>query len=134
MFTISKKIEICGGHHLDLPYDSKCKRDHGHNWIIEVEVSCKTLTKSGMVVDFTCLKEAMERVIEEPLDHRNLNEVEELNGLNPTAENLARWIAREMQNYIMGDGPEELDEIPNVPMVSKVTVQESEGNKASYVP
>lgn len=132
MFTISKKIEIAGAHKLDLPYDSPCKRLHGHNWIIEVEVSCETLTKSGMVVDFTCLKEAMGRVIKELLDHQNLNEVEELNGLNPTAENLAKWIAENMQNYMLGDGPESpFDEIPTV---SKVTVQESERNKACYIP
>lgn len=134
MFTISKKIEIAGAHKLNLSYESPCQRLHGHNWIIEVEISCEILPASGMVVDFTCLKETMERVIKEPLDHQNLNQVSELNGLNPTAENLAQWIAKEMQNYIYGDGPEELEAIPNIPKVSKVIVQESEGNKACYIP
>lgn len=135
MYTITKRIEIAGAHFLDLPYDSPCKRLHGHNWIIEVEISCETLTKSGMVMDFKCLKEAMERVIKEPFDHQHLNNVfENMNfeNMNPTAENLAKWIADELQNYLYGDGPEApADEIP---VVSKVTVQESEGNKACYIP
>ena len=132
MYSITKRIEIAGAHRLNLPYDSPCKRLHGHNWIIEVEISCETLTASGMVMDFTSLKEAMERVIKESLDHRDLNVVPELNGLNPTAENLAKWIAEELQSYLMGDGPEAPDD--EIPIVSKVTVQESEGNKACYIP
>lgn len=133
-FTVSKKIEISAAHKLDLPYDSPCKRLHGHNWIIEVEISCPTLNKQGMVVDFKCLKEAMERVIKETFDHQNLSDIAIVGFINPTAENIARWVALEMQNYIMGDGPEEADSIPNLPKVSKVTVQESEGNKACYIP
>jgi len=132
MYTVTKRIEIAGAHKLSLPYESPCCNLHGHNWIIEVEVSCKTLATSGMVIDFTCLKEAMERVIKEPLDHQYLNEVPELNGLNPTAENLAKWIAKEMQNYIIGYGPETPAE--EIPIISKVTIQESEGNTACYIP
>ena len=129
MFTVSKKIEISAAHKLDLPYDSPCERLHGHNWIIEVEFACQTLTKAGMVIDFKCLKEAMNEVIKETLDHQYLNEVLRF---NPTAENLAKWIAVEMQSYVVGDGPEApADEIP---MVSKVTVRESEGNTACYIP
>ena len=82
-----------------------------------------------MVIDFKCLKEAMNEVIKESLDHRNLNEVF---GFNPTAENLARWITLEMQSYLFQNGPEALDD--EIPMVSKVTVRESEGNTACYIP
>ena len=127
MYTISKKIEIAGAHKLDLPYDSPCERLHGHNWIIEVEVSCDTLTASGMVIDFSYLKEAMIRVIKIPFDHQNLNEVSELNGLNPTAENLAKWVAEKIQDDLTGYSKFLLK-------VSKVSVQESEGNKAWYMP
>ena len=130
MFTVSKKIEIAGAHKLDLPYDSPCKRLHGHNWIIEVEISCSTLNKQGMVVDFKCLKETMERVIKEPLDHRNISGIIPV---NPTAENMAKWVADGIQNYIIGDGPEGPDD-DEIPVVSKVAVQESEGNKACYIP
>ena len=127
MYTISKKIEIAGAHRLNLPYGSPCIRLHGHNWIIEVEVSCETLTESGMVIDFKYLKEAMINVIKKPLDHQNLNDVSELRGLNPTAENLAKWIAEKMQKYLIGQRPIFL-------AVSKVSVQESEGNVACYIP
>ena len=134
MFTISKRIEISAAHSLDLPYDSPCKRLHGHNWIITVEVSSKELQKTGMVMDFKFLKEIMEGVIKETLDHRNLNEINLLGIGNITAELMARWIANEVNNALTGDvvreGPNVNDD--NCPYVSKVSVQESEGNIAIW--
>jgi len=134
MYIVSKRIEISAAHKLALPYDSSCRRLHGHNWVIEVEISCEALTICGMVIDFTWLKEVMERVIKDTLDHKCLNDVEELGGMNPTAENLAKWIATEVQNYIFGDCPEKDNEIPSSLRVTKVIVQESAGNKACYIP
>jgi len=69
----------------------------------------------------------MIRVIKIPFDHQNLNEVSELNGLNPTAENLAKWVAEKIQDDLTGYSKFLLK-------VSKVSVQESEGNKAWYMP
>ena len=36
MYYVSKRMEIAGAHHLELPYDSKCEKLHGHNWIVTV--------------------------------------------------------------------------------------------------
>ena len=36
MYYVSKRMEIAGAHHLELPYDSKCENLHGHNWIVTV--------------------------------------------------------------------------------------------------
>lgn len=107
MYTVTKRIEVSGAHKLNLPYQSKCKNLHGHNWIIFVTCESETLNNSGMVVDFVEIKEI---VME--LDHNNINEV--LKGINPTAENIARWICEQ------------------VPHCVKVEVQESEGNVAIY--
>lgn len=60
-----------------------------------------------MVVDFTRIKE----VVMEKLDHQNLNEVLPF---NPTAENIARWVCKQ------------------IPQCYKVEVQESEGNIVIY--
>ena len=65
------------------------------------------LNAEGMVVDFTRIKE----VVMEKLDHQNLNEVLPF---NPTAENIARWVCRQ------------------IPQCYKVEVQESEGNTVIY--
>ena len=105
MFTVIKRMEISASHKLVLPYRSKCASLHGHNWIITVYCRSARLNSEGMVVDFTRIKE----VVTEKLDHQNLNEVLPF---NPTAENIARWVCKQ------------------IPQCYKVEVQESEGNIA----
>lgn len=109
MFKIIKRMEVAGSHHLVLDYPSKCSRLHGHNWIIHVYCQAEELDQNGMVVDFSVIKEK----IHGRLDHQHINDV--LPDMNPTAENMAKWIC---------------DEIG--PTCYKVTVQESEGNVAIY--
>ena len=108
MYYISKRIEIAFAHQLRLNYESKCQRLNGHNGIATIYCCSEELNENGMVVDFTHVK----RCINDRLDHRCLNE---LFDFNPTAENIARWIADEVTNCY------------------KVTFQESEGNVACYV-
>lgn len=107
MYYVQKKIEISACHSLELDYESKCTRTHGHNWIIIVYCRSEKLDRNGMVIDFSEIK----RLVKEPLDHRILNEVLPF---NPTAENLAKWVA------------------DRVPYCYKASVQESEGNIAIY--
>jgi len=110
MFYVSKRMEIAGAHNLTLDYTSKCSNLHGHNWIITVFCKSNKLDNNGMVVDFTKIKE----LIHNELDHKYLNEIEELKDMNPTAENIAMWICNK------------------IPQCYKVSVQESEGNIAIY--
>lgn len=108
MYYVSKRMEISAAHRLDLDYASKCQNLHGHNWIITVHCRAAVLDDNGMVFDFTHLKAKVHNI----LDHHNLNEILKC---NPTAENIAHWIA---------------DTIG--PKCWRVDVQESEGNIASY--
>ena len=108
MYYISKRMEIAGSHSLTLDYESKCSNLHGHNWIITVYCKSKELNANGMVCDFSKIKND----IHGKLDHKNLNDVLPI---NPTAENIAKWIC---------------DQIPEC---YKVTIQESEGNTATYI-
>jgi 6-pyruvoyltetrahydropterin/6-carboxytetrahydropterin synthase len=109
MFRIEKTFEVSGSHKLDLPYESKCTKLHGHNWKITVVCSADELNDDGMVIDFQTIKEK----IKDKLDHEHLNDVLHV---NPTAENLAMWICE------------------RVPCCEEVTVEESEGNVATYIP
>ncbi|MCQ2224532.1 MAG: 6-carboxytetrahydropterin synthase QueD [Paludibacteraceae bacterium] len=108
MYYISKRFEISAAHKLKLSYASKCENLHGHNWIVTVHCKAKELNADGMIVDFSHIKKA----IKGKLDHQVLNDV--LGDLNPTAENLAYWICQQIDTCY------------------KVTVQESEGNIATY--
>ena len=86
-----------------------------------IELTCDDLTYEQIikqlnrsvevikVIDFTDIKEK----IHGRLDHRHINDV--LGDINPTAENIAKWIADELG-----------------PKCFKVEVQESEGNTAIY--
>lgn len=113
MFKVSKRMEIAGSHQLRLSYVSKCENLHGHNWFVTVHVQAEKLDENGMVIDFTHLKQH----IHDRLDHQHLNDVVEF---NPTAENIALWIAQEV------------DLIRPGAKCYKVTVQESEGNIATW--
>lgn len=108
MYTVTKRLEVAGAHKLTLSYKSKCSNLHGHNWIIYVTCRAETLNENGMVVDFKHISEA----VKDKLDHQYVNEV--LPKMNPTAENIAKWIH------------------DNIPSCVKVQVQESEGNVAIY--
>jgi 6-pyruvoyltetrahydropterin/6-carboxytetrahydropterin synthase len=111
MYYVEKRLEVSGAHSLTLDYESKCSNLHGHNWIIKIYMKSEELDENGMVMDFTHIK----KLISDKLDHKNLNEEFDF---NPTAENIAKWICDALNVF------EE--------KCYKVTVQESEGNVATY--
>lgn len=68
----------------------KCANLHGHNYVIEVEVAGPVDPTTGYVFDLKRLSDVICRRIIDDVDHRNLNtDVPWLDGLIPTAENLA---------------------------------------------
>lgn len=71
-------------------YPGDCRRMHGHNWKVEVEVAADQLDEVGMGVDFKVMKNAT-RKLAKTLDHRYLNDVEPFDKINPTAENIAAY-------------------------------------------
>lgn len=109
MYYVEKRMEIAAAHNLTLDYESKCQNLHGHNYICVVYCKAVELNEMGMVYDFAHLKQKVHGV----LDHHYLNDI--LEG-NPTAENMAKWIADQVGETCY-----------------KVSVQESEGNVAWWV-
>ncbi|MBO6305420.1 MAG: 6-carboxytetrahydropterin synthase QueD [Selenomonadaceae bacterium] len=103
-------------------YDGKCANLHGHNWIIEVEVAGEKLNELGILVDFKDVKRELKKILDE-YDHRYLNEIPPFDKINPTAENLARFIYDEFKaNKIFDD---------NAKLVA-VTVFESPKSSVRY--
>ena len=90
MYTLTTMVEFSSAHTL-VGHSGPCKKMHGHNWKVEVEITGEKLDKIGMVVDFKEIRKATNLVVDE-LDHEFLNNLEPFLEDNPTAENIARYI------------------------------------------
>lgn len=99
--TIYRKAHFNAAHRLfrkewsdakNLEVFGKCSNPnyHGHNYELEVGLTGEIDPETGYLIDLKILKDLIEQEIEEPFDHKNLNEeVSEFKELNPTVENIA---------------------------------------------
>ena len=84
-------------------YKGKCENLHGHNYKIEIYARGRELDNIGLLVDFSELKNAADDIVQY-LDHRNINELPPFDvELNPSAENLARYILEKVSARVGDD-------------------------------
>ena len=102
MFHIFVKGHFSAAHHLRY-YPGNCERPHGHNWNVEITVKAKSLDSLGMGVDFRIAKKALGKVLA-TLDHHDLNTHKDFESINPSSENIARFIHTELNTKIKGAG------------------------------
>jgi 6-pyruvoyltetrahydropterin/6-carboxytetrahydropterin synthase len=76
-------------------YEGLCGELHGHTWTVRVEVETARLNNIGMTIDFKDLKKKVDSVVGS-FDHRCLNQIKPFEKKNATAENIARYIYREV--------------------------------------
>ena len=75
MYIITKEFHFSASHHLpSLPDGHPCKRMHGHNYIVIVELQSETLNEHGFVREYAELNQLRD-YIDEKFDHRLLNDV-----------------------------------------------------------
>ena len=109
MMELRKSFQFEAAHRLPhVPAGHKCARLHGHSFVAEIVVRGPLDPQLGWVMDYADIKAAF-RPIYERLDHHYLNELPGLE--NPTSENLAVWIWRELK--------------PVLPQLSEVVVCET---------
>ena len=95
MYTLKVEGAFEAAHNLN-GYPGKCAQLHGHNWVVEAIVKGRELDELGMLVDFKDIKQTLKDILER-FDHHYLNELAPFkDGVNPTAENLARIIFEEL--------------------------------------
>ncbi len=119
MYYIYKEATFSAAHRLR-DYHGKCERLHGHNWKVRVYLKSETLDDQGMVVDFSVLKEKLNKILDY-LDHKYLNEIPPFDKINPSAENIAKFIFDRLS-----------EEFKERVRVHRVMVWESEGSCAIY--
>ena len=72
-------------------YKGKCENLHGHNYRVEIYARGEELNNIGLLIDFGDLKTAADEIVKY-LDHRNINELPPFDELQPSAENLAKYV------------------------------------------
>jgi 6-pyruvoyltetrahydropterin/6-carboxytetrahydropterin synthase len=122
MFEVSVDYSFAAGHALR-GYKGKCENLHGHNYKVRVTVCGEQLNSIGLLMDFVDLRGAI-RTIVERLDHRFMNDIPPFDRLNPSAENLARYLCEELNSQVRANGLR----------VQAVTVWETDATSATYRP
>lgn len=116
--TIKKSFSAA---HLLKEIGGKCEELHGHNFLVEVSVASESLNSEGLLIDFRVVKRWTDEVLEQ-LDHKYLNEIEYFKGINPSSEQLARFLY---------DRISEKSRQTNVTL-SRITVWESDNSRVTY--
>lgn len=108
-------------------YHGKTEPIHGHNWRAKITIAGGQVDSMGLLIDFVPLQTEIARVIGR-LDHQFLNEVAPFDTVNPSAENIARYLYDEFALSVPPMQPE--FEVH----VSRVEVWETDNCSAVYLP
>ncbi len=90
MYSVRIEASFSAAHNLR-GYKGKCEDLHGHNWKVELVVSKEGLDKIGMAADFKYLKAKLNKILG-IFDHKYLNNIPYFKKVNPTSENIAKYI------------------------------------------
>ena len=124
MYILTVEDTFAAAHQLR-GYQGKCENIHGHNWRVVLEVEGDTLDRIGLLVDFHDLKAILKKILS-ALDHKNINDVEPFTSINPSSENISKYVAERAAG--------ELVKINKQILVKSVTVWESDTSRCTYIP
>lgn len=120
MYKITVLSHFSGAHRLRYLH-GKCEELHGHNWKVEVSVASSRLNKEGVVIDFSILKQKLAKVLKS-LDHAYLNDLPFFSSIEPSSENIARYVFDRLKAELKGYHA----------VLKEVTAWESETSCATY--
>ena len=101
MYRISVEQHFDAAHYLR-GYQGKCENMHGHRYKVVVKVDASELNDIGLAYDFVELKKHLAGVIDR-FDHTCLNDAPPFDKLNPSAENIAADIYKELKSRLAGE-------------------------------
>lgn len=109
--------------HLLSEIGGKCEALHGHNFKVEITAAAEKLNSAGLLIDFRFLKKILGEILED-IDHKHLNALASFAGINPSAENIARYIFEKMEQKVVTAGVR----------IIRVKIWESENAAVTYLP
>jgi 6-pyruvoyltetrahydropterin/6-carboxytetrahydropterin synthase len=101
----------------------KCEELHGHNFKVEATVAASDLNSTGLSIDFRIFKKWLDEILED-IDHRHLNIIPSFADINPSAENIAKYICEELRKRAQAVKVN----------VVRVKIWESENAAVTYIP
>ena len=102
-------------------YQGNCANVHGHNWEVCAVLQSENLDEQGICVDFRDVKGSLKSISDE-FDHTEINAHPDFQKLNPTSENLAKYIFDRLQTELQSADAR----------VVRVEVAENANSRAAY--
>jgi 6-pyruvoyltetrahydropterin/6-carboxytetrahydropterin synthase len=116
-YFIQVKVRFRMGHRLVEPYQGKCNNPHGEYITLIAKFKTNKLDSSGMVFDFSTIKDSIKTYVDRYLDHSYVHAdrdevgsiLEKMGfrtynlGTNPTSENLAEHLYNIIKNQICSE-------------------------------
>jgi len=98
---------------------------HGHSYKVEADLEGRGggVDSDAIAVDFVSAKRKLEALAKK-LDYGCINDVPPFTEVNPSAENIAEWFARELQGAVADEDA----------VVVAVTIWEGPVNSVTYAP
>lgn len=121
MYELKVVTKFAAAHQLTM-VGSKCENMHGHNWKIEVYVTGEKTDDAGVLIDFGIIKKHVRNIMS-MLDHKYLNELDYFQHSQPSSENIAYFVATELQQRIDNQAVR----------LSRVTAWETDDAGATYI-
>ena len=128
MYSITVRDHMMIAHSFRGELFGPAQKMHGATYVVDVELSREELDEHGVVVDIARACQALSDITGQ-YNYKNLDEEEDLKGLNTTTENMARLVFEGMKKKLkegaLGPGSNQISEM-------KVTLKESHLASASY--
>lgn len=125
MFRMSVEGRFSAAHQIR-GHTGPCCRLHGHNYGVEVHLAGDELDGLGMLIDYGDIKRALAEVLA-PLDHAYLNDIAPFTTVNPTSEEIARYLYHRLREALLST-----DDLRRRVRLQEVVVYETEKQGVGY--
>ena len=123
-FTVRVEARFESAHYLR-EYRGISEPLHGHSYKVEADLAARGggVDQDAIAVDFVSAKRKLEQLAKK-LDYACINDIPPFTEVNPSAENIAEWFARELGTAVSDEDA----------VVVAVTVWEGPVNSVTYRP